>query len=217
MRRCQRKTLRVREPFGLPIEFCSSMPTLPWFHSRTAFHKGGAGLRFDHTQVQVPDVLSAVTFYADIGFMVSDYSVTPAGDLVGAFLRRKNNPHDLVMACRRGPRLHHFGYIVDKQNLLRAGDVASSLGYRQHIEFGPSRHGQDHASFVYMRDPDGHRIELLSHPIQIVDLDSTPICRDITDREQFVPWGQAAPTAYLEEASEFPGEALVQAVVQRTW
>ena len=214
---CQHKTLRVRDPEGVPLEFCASMTVQPRLHSKVQLHKGGAGLRFDHTQVGIPDVMKVANFYMSIGFMASDYSVTPAGELTSVFLRRKNNPHDLVFGSRKGPQLHHFAYISETQNLLRAGDVASSLGFGKQVEYGPSRHGQDHASFVYFRDPDGHRVELLSHPVQFMDRDSVPIGRDITDRKQFVAWGPATPQSYLTESTSFPNEPVREPVVKRTW
>lgn len=213
----QRKTLRVRDPEGVPLEFCSSMSVQPRLHNKVYLHKGGCALRFDHTQLGVPDVLKVCTFYMSIGFMASDYAETPAGDLVAVFLRRKNNPHDLVFGSRKGPQLHHFAYITETQNLMRAGDVASNLGFGKNVEYGPSRHGQDHASFVYFRDPDGHRVELLSHPIQMMDRDSLPVCRDITDRKQFVAWGPATPTSYLTESISFPNQPIREPVVKRTW
>ena len=36
------------------------------------------------------------------------------------------------------------------------------MGFAENIEYGPGRHGPGHALFVYMRDPDGHRIELFN-------------------------------------------------------
>ncbi|MEZ2127803.1 MULTISPECIES: VOC family protein [unclassified Sinorhizobium] len=213
----QQKTLRVRDPQGIPLEFCSAMTTQPRLHSRIERHRGGCALRFDHTQVNVSDVRKAAQFFASFGFMISDYAYTPKGDMVSAFMRRKNNPHDIVFGSRTGPRLHHFAYVVESQNLLRAGDVAASLGLSRQVEFGPSRHGQDHAAFIYLRDPDGHRVELLGHPIQLVDMESEPIGRDITDRAQFAPWGQLAPATFLADASPFPGEPQYEPLVPRTW
>jgi catechol 2,3-dioxygenase len=122
-----------------------------------------------------------------------------------------------VLGTRAGPRLHHFAYITERENLLRAGDAARSLGYRESVEYGPSRHGQDHNNFLYFRDPDGHRFELTSHPIQIMDLDSLPICREVTERDLFVPWGQPAPQSWHDEASEFAGEPVSPPLLQRTW
>lgn len=213
----QSKTLRVRSPQGLPLEFCASMPVQERQHSYVNRHRGGAAMRFDHMQAAVTNVQEACNFFASFGFRVSDCSETPGGEMWSAFLHRKNNPHDIVLGTRPGPRLHHFAYITERENLMRVGDVARALGYREKVEFGPSRHGQDHNCFVYLRDPDGHRFELTNMAIQLIDLDSQPICRDVTNRDLFAPWGQAAPQSYHEEASEFAGEAVLAPAVKRTW
>ena len=52
---------------------------------------------------------------------------------------------------------------------------------------------------------------------QWMDSDSLPVCRDITDRKQFVAWGPATPTSYLTESTSFPNEAIREPVVKRTW
>ena len=55
--------------------------------------------------------------------------------MFGIFLFRKNNPHDVVFLTQRGPRMHHFGYIVaEAQNLFRACDVAGNIGFGDMIE-----------------------------------------------------------------------------------
>ena len=43
----------------------------------------------------------------------------------------------------------------------------SRLGFAGNIEYGPGRHGPGHALFVYLRDPDGHRIELFNTHYQV--------------------------------------------------
>ena len=53
-------------------------------------------------------------------------------------------------------------------------DLAASLGLRDSVEWGPQRHGLGAEQFLYLRDPDGHRIELLSPPYQLIDLDEKP-------------------------------------------
>lgn len=213
----QGPSLRFSDPAGIPVELCARMSTLPRRQNRTASHRGAPALRYDHVQVQVPDVYRAAAFYTGLGFRISDCSRAPGDRLFSAFLHRKNNPHDLVLGCRRGPLMHHFAYVAETANLFRAGDIAADLGFGARVEYGPSRHGQDHAAFLYLRDPDGHRIELLGHPIQIVDAEDGTICRDVTERAQFVPWGPRAAQSYLTEASRFPGVEPEEATIRRTW
>ena len=91
------------------------------------------------------------------------------------FLQRKGNPHDIVFAPALGRafitsrsvvRMHHFFYVCD---------LASDMGFAENIEYGPGRHGPGHALFVYMRDPDGHRIELFNTHYQVMDIENEPV------------------------------------------
>ncbi|XSC47418.1 GntR family transcriptional regulator [Bradyrhizobium sp. RDT10] len=111
------------------------------------------------------------------GFRLSEY-IAPSGtfDLRGVFLQRKGNPHDIVFFNGTGPRLHHFAFLAPEvHHLLHACDVAGELGFGTRVERGPGRHGPGHAMYVYMRDPDGHRVELFNTHYQIMDIENEPI------------------------------------------
>jgi catechol 2,3-dioxygenase-like lactoylglutathione lyase family enzyme len=128
---------------------------------------GTAPARFDHYQLHVADVAMATGMYADLGFRVSEYAsldATPDTPLFASFNARKGNANDIVLVANEGPRLHHFGYVIHNapSTMLRLCDLASALGYS--IDYGPSRDGIGYETFLYLRDPDGHRIELLSAP-----------------------------------------------------
>jgi catechol 2,3-dioxygenase len=164
---------------------------------------GGAALRFDHVQVLAPDVARASRFYTDLGFRISDYFVDQKEDEtpLGIFLYRKNNPHDIVFLTRPGPVFHHFAYIVaDPTFLLRALDTAGNLGFASSLERGPARHGEGHALYVYFRDPDGHRVEIMSPPIQMGDAEDVPMRWHRGNRHS---WEQPAPKSWLYEATKF--------------
>ena len=76
---------------------------------------------------------------------------------------RKPTVHDVALTAGTGPRLHHFAYwVVDPAGVLRACDQLAGGCHTDVIERGPGRHGVSNAFFVYLRDPDGHRIELYS-------------------------------------------------------
>lgn len=211
----EERTLRVIDANRIPIEFCARMETRKRFHVAYERQKGAGALRFDHFQFVVPDVMAAAQFYTEIGFRISDYFTDDRfGDHVfGVFLFRKNNPHDTVFLTRAGPRVHHFGYIVPEvANLHRACDIAGNLGFGDNIEHGPGRHGQGHAHYVYYRDPAGHRVETLTHPIQIIDLEDEPVRWEQKERFQ---WGRPPPRSWLQEATEFAGVALIEPKVQQ--
>src|SRR4051794_36553929 len=121
----QGRTLHVADAAGTPLEFVATQPTHVRTQTRTHTHKGAGALRMDHYQVLVPDVTAAAKFYVDLGFRTSDYYVANNEKMVGIFMYRKNNPHDMVFLQRSGPRFHHYGYIVQEMHhVVRALDVA---------------------------------------------------------------------------------------------
>jgi catechol 2,3-dioxygenase len=206
-REFQGRTLELHDTSGIPIELCASMPTQPRLHDQPHLHRGAAALRYDHFQCLMPDVSAAGRFYTDLGFRISDYFVDRSEDEepLGLFLHRKNNPHDVVFLTRPGPVLHHFAYIVaDPGCLLRALDTAGGIGFPHSLERGPGRHGQGHAFYVYFRDPDGHRVEILPPPIQLIDLDDGPVKWHSGNR---FTWDFPPPKTWLHEATPFSGVA----------
>jgi catechol 2,3-dioxygenase len=166
----QGRTLHVTDPFGVRLEFCAHMPVQPGQITNFIAHKGGCAQRIDHYQLLVPDPLKACAFYTGLGFMLTEYIASDDEHVRGVFLQRKGNPHDIVFFAGTGPRLHHFAFLTPEvHHLLRACDIAGSLGYGRDVERGPGRHGPGHALFVYFRDPDGHRVELFNTHYQIID------------------------------------------------
>ena len=207
----QGRTLHVADPAGLPLELCAAMAQKPRLLADTRHHAGAAALRMDHFQIAVPDVSPEQAFYAGLGFRVSDFIQDDAtGAVIAAFLYRKNNPHDLVLVRRGGPAFHHFGYIVqDVAHIFRGCDMAGHLGAGEQVERGPGRHGLGHALYVYLRDPDGHRVELLLPPIQMVDIDELPVRWSAADGFAAMAWGLPAPRRWFEETTPFAGVATV--------
>ncbi|MGQ9364968.1 VOC family protein [Azospirillum sp. ST 5-10] len=209
----QGRTLHVSDSLGMPLELVAAMPKQRRLHDQLQLHRGAGGLRFDHFQFLAPDVVEASRFYTDLGFRISDYFTDTAEDdqPLGIFLFRKNNPHDLVFMTRPGPKMHHFAYIVQESaNLFRALDVAGNLGYAANIERGPGRHGQGHQLYVYFRDPDGHRVEILPPPIQLIDFDDGPVHWHGGNRYS---WDMPPPSRWLHEASGFPDAPVRQGAI----
>lgn len=208
----QGRTLHVADTAGTPLEFCARMKTLPRVNTRTHEHKGASALRLDHHQVLVSDVAKAASFYTGLGFRVSDYICAEDETIVSIFLHRKNNPHDIVFIARSGPRLHHVGYIVQEMHhVVRALDAAGNLGFAANIEHGPGHHGHGHSHYVYLRDPDGHRIELLLPAVQIIDSDEEPTRHDAKPGNTNL-WGLPPPRSWFEDASPFAGTKVMPAV-----
>jgi catechol 2,3-dioxygenase len=203
----QGRTLHFSDPAGTPVELCATMPTVPRMHTKIHMHRGAGALRMDHYQVLVPDVLPIAKFYMDLGFRISDYlCVEGTEQVVGTFLHRKDNPWDIVLLKRWGPRFHHGGYVVEAfEDIVRACDVAGNIGFADRIEHGPGRHGHQHSYYVYLRDPDGHRTELLLPGIQIIDIDDEPMLCPVKPGTNSNLWGLPAPRSWVEEATSFAG------------
>lgn len=216
----QGPTLHVTDPGGVPLEICARMDAMPRMITRFSRHHGGAAGRLDHYQLLIPEVRRACDFYMALGFRVTEY-ISPDmpdgedGPLLGVFLQRKGNPHDIVFFNGAGPRLHHFAFTTpEAASLLRACDVAGELGHGRRVERGPGRHGPGHAMFVYFRDPDGHRVELFNTHYQVMDLENEPVRWDPSDTNISFPWGLPAQRRWFEEATVFEGVPLAEPTSQ---
>jgi catechol 2,3-dioxygenase len=204
----QGRTLHVSDPLGTPLELCARMPAVPRRLFETDHHPGGAALRFDHKQLHMSDIPAACAFYTSLGFRTSDYIVVgPEDELAGLFMHRKDIPWDLVFLPGPGPRLHHFAYVTPSLNdMLRACDAAGLHKYGASVERGPGRHGLGHVQYVYFRDPDGHRVELvLEAPHHMTDLEQEPVRWDAARRANTMDWGYPAPRCWFDEATPFDG------------
>ena len=207
----QGRTLQTTDPVGSPLEIVSSMVQQPRRDMDVQLHRGAAARRFDHYQITVPDVAKAAGFYTSIGFRIADY-MTIGDHPVGAFLHVKDSPYDIVFVERDGPAFHHYGYIItDIQAMLRACDTAGALGWGDHVEFGPGKHSLGHSYYVYLLDPDGHRIELLLPPILYMDGDDRPAIWDVTQFQRVTEsWGLPPRQSWLSTRSRFPGAVLTR-------
>ena len=199
----QGRTLQVRDPFGMPLEFCARMKRFPRMATKFAEHRGGAGLRFDHYQFHMTDVAAAWSFYTTLGFRTSDYILGDDERPVGIFLHREDIPWDIVIMENVGPRLHHFAYVVASvQDMYRACDLAGQYGYGRQVERGPGTHPGGHGRYVYFRDPDGHRAEIiLDAPHHMTDMENEPV--RLMPTRGGAEWGLAARRAWYEEATRF--------------
>ncbi|WP_047981757.1 3,4-dihydroxyphenylacetate 2,3-dioxygenase [Ornithinibacillus contaminans] len=197
------RALRVQDIAGLPLEFFAEMETVDRLLQRYDLYRGSRMQRIDHFNCAVSDVEAAYIFYRDkLGFACSEYTDTADGSIWAAWLHRKQNVHDVAFMNSVGPRLHHIGFwLPDQLALIHTCDVLASMGYGEAIERGPGRHGLSNAFFLYLRDPDGHRIELYSGDYLTSDPDFKPIRWDINDPMRQTFWGHAAPDKWFQEAS----------------
>lgn len=203
----QSRTLRTQDPHGIPLEFYTRMDRLPPIHQKYALYKGVKPLRIDHFNCFTPSVDESVAFYNEIGFRVTEYTEDEVSKkLWAAWTHRKGGVHDIAFTNGLGPRLHHTAFWVPTPlNIIDLLDLMATSGYLTNIERGPGRHGISNAFFLYIRDPDGHRIEIYCSDYQTVDPDLEPIKWDLKDPQRQTLWGAPAPKSWFEEGSLFAG------------
>lgn len=201
------RTLRTRDPFGVPLEFYANMDRLPVITQQYALYRGVKPLRIDHFNMFSADVDAAVAFYNEMGFRTTEYTEdAETGKVWAAWMHRKGGVHDVAFTNGTGPRLHHSAFWVPTPlNIIDLLDLMATTGWVDHIERGPGRHGISNAFFLYVRDPDGHRIELYCSDYQTVDPDLEPIRWDLKDPQRQTLWGAPAPRSWFEEGSLFEG------------
>ena len=208
----QGRTLHTSDPAGTPLEICATMQTKPRriMHFET-FH-GACPQRIDHVQVLTRAVRPACEFYMAMGFRLSEFIVPDNSDeLHAVFLQRKGNPHDIVFVNNAGPRLHHTAFTIPEvHHLMYICDLLGRNGFGAGVEWGPGRHfGPGYARFVYLRDPDWHRVELFTNHYQTIDAEDEPIRWEMSDLNTG-RWGRFRPTAGGRKAA--PSRASPRAV-----
>jgi catechol 2,3-dioxygenase len=198
------RRLHVWDPFGYPLEFVHAIDQLPTQHQRFDLHRGAPILRFDHLNIHSPRLEQTLAFWASLGFRCSEYISTDArpARITGAWMLRKPTVHDIALTAGSGPRLHHFAYwVTEPSGVLRACDQLAAAEQSHVIERGPGRHGVSNAFFVYLRDPDGHRIELYSCDYYTGDPDHEPFRWSVNDPRCRSFWGARAPDSWYDESS----------------
>jgi catechol 2,3-dioxygenase len=204
----QGRTLRTADVTGMPLEFYFRMDQGERMLQRYTAYQGARIQRIDHINCFTPDVQASYDFYTELGFRLTEYTETDErdGTLWAVWLHRKGNVHDLAFTNGRGPRLHHIGvWAAGPLDILHICDVMATSGYLPNMERGPGRHGISNAFFLYVRDPDGHRVELFTSDYLTVDPDIEPIRWSLSDPQRQTLWGHPAPRSWFEEGSEFDG------------
>ncbi|MBK8458346.1 MAG: 3,4-dihydroxyphenylacetate 2,3-dioxygenase [Phyllobacteriaceae bacterium] len=211
----QGRTLATRDPQGIPLEFHARMDALAPIHQHYKLYRGVRPLRIDHFNCFTRDVDASVAFYNAIGFRVTEYTEDEETKrLWAAWMHRKGGVHDLAFTNGRGPRLHHVAFWAPTPlAIIDLLDLMSTTGWLANIERGPGRHGISNAFFLYVRDPDGHRIELYCSDYLTVDPDLEPIKWDLKDPQRQTLWGAPAPRSWFEEGSLFKGVEVGEATL----
>ncbi len=195
--------LRVQDPFGFPMTYYYQSVRHPWLLQRYDLHRGPGITRIDHVNLFCPTVGDMAGWYQRTqGFRLTEFTEDQHGVTWAAWMHRKGNVHDLAITNGTGPRMHHFAYFLpDGSRVTQMCDILAGARAEAQIERGPGRHGISNAGYLYLRDPDGHRIELYSSDYLTVDPDFEPIRWDRDDIRRQQLWGGPAPKRWFTEGS----------------
>jgi len=203
------RALRVWDPFGFPLEFFHEIEVFETQLQRFDLQRGAPIMRMDHFNIHSPNCEETFALWLQLGFRATEYIATDDGAderITGGWLARKQTVHDIALTAGAGPRLHHVGlFVADQIGVLRACDQLAAHHESQCIERGPGRHGVSNAFFVYLRDPDGHRIELYACDYYTGDPDHRPLRWSVNDPRCRSFYGVRAPDSWYEESTPVLG------------
>ena len=129
-------------------------------------------------------------------------------DLFMVFLHRKwKSPRHRLHQVRRDPGCAHIAF-TSPIGLIsficatwrRVSVLAVRLNTARAGISGPG-----YAQFVYLRDPDGHRIECFNDHYQTMDIEDEPIRFSVSDAYGPNIWGPDRPTTWRNEGTPIMG------------
>jgi len=203
----QGRALRLHDPLGFPLEFFHEMEQAECLLQRYDLYRGARVMRADHVNLYVPDAEEGYELYRGLGFRCSEYIARDSDDRAAAvWLFRKQTVHDVALTTGYGPRMHHYAFTTAETAAIpNFCDMLAGSHREGAIERGPGRHGVSNAFFVYLRDPDGHRIELYTGDYYTGDPDHRPLRWSASDARRRTFWGHHIPDSWFEEGTPVRG------------
>ena len=196
------RAVRVEDPLGFPVEFFFEAEHVERLTQRYDLQGAGAIARIDHFNVVTPDVPAAVRYYEGLDFTVSEDIEDEEETVYAAWMYRKPTVHDIALTGGAGPRLHHIAFAThERAQILHLCDHLGALRQSDKIERGPGRHGVSNAFYLYLLDPDGHRIEIYTHDYYTGDPDNPVITWDVHDNQRRDWWGTPVVPSWYANAS----------------
>lgn len=213
-----RNAVRVVDPLGFPYEFFYEVDHVERLAWRYDLQIPGQIVRLDHFNQVTPDVPSATTYMENLGFRTTENIKDDAGVTYASWMRRKATVHDTAMTGGDGPRMHHIAFAThEKHNILAICDKLGALRISDQIERGPGRHGVSNAFYLYLRDPDGHRVEIYTQDYYTGDPDNPVVTWDVHDNQRRDWWGTpVVPSWYTDASRVLDLDGNIQPLVART-
>jgi catechol 2,3-dioxygenase len=195
------EAVRAEDPLGFTVELFADADWAERLQQRYDLRRGAEPARMDHFNLVVPDVRAAYEYYTSLGFGLSE-TIEDEHTLYAAWMFRKQTVHDVAFTGGDGPRLHHVAFFVhESHQVLRICDILGSLHAEGRIERGPGRHGVSNAFYVYLRDPDGHRVELYTSDYYTGDPGHPVLRWSVRDPRRRDFWGHPVVESWYAEAS----------------
>ncbi|MFF1831211.1 3,4-dihydroxyphenylacetate 2,3-dioxygenase [Paenarthrobacter sp. NPDC058040] len=195
-------SVRVEDPLGFPYEFFYDVEHVERLTQRYDLYSAGELVRLDHFNQVTPDVPRGRKYLEDLGFRVSEDIKDSDGVTYAAWMHRKQTVHDTALTGGNGPRMHHVAFAThEKHNIIQICDKMGALRISDRIERGPGRHGVSNAFYLYILDPDGHRIEIYTQDYYTGDPDNPTITWDVHDNQRRDWWGNPVVPSWYTEAS----------------
>ncbi|HEY4270099.1 MAG TPA: 3,4-dihydroxyphenylacetate 2,3-dioxygenase [Galbitalea sp.] len=212
------EAVRIEDPLGFPIEFFFDAEHVERFIRRYDLQGAGAIARLDHFNVVTPDVPVAVAYYEGLGFKVSEDIEDEEKTVYAAWMYRKATVHDVALTGGDGPRMHHIAFAThERAQILHLCDHLGAIRQSDKIERGPGRHGVSNAFYLYLLDPDGHRVEIYTHDYYTGDPDNPTLTWDVHDNQRRDWWGTpVVPSWYANASSVLDLDGKVRALDIRT-
>ncbi|GEP26022.1 3,4-dihydroxyphenylacetate 2,3-dioxygenase [Cryobacterium levicorallinum] len=211
-------SVRVEDPLGFPYEFFYATTHVERLAWRYDLQGPGALVRLDHFNQVTPDVGRGRKYLEDLGFRVTEDIQDSDGVTYAAWMRRKDTVHDTALTGGNGPRMHHIAFSThEKHNIIYICDKLGALRKSDLIERGPGRHGVSNAFYLYLRDPDGHRIEIYTQDYYTGDPDNPVVTWDVHDNQRRDWWGNpVVPSWYTDASLVLDLDGNPQPVIERT-
>lgn len=199
---------RFTDPEGHPMELYWEAEKLPApsdappkfkNQSHRNPHHGVGVRRIDHLHVLCRDVAANRAWMADeLGFFLRENVVIDDGTEVSSWISVTPIVHEIAYsldAAGAEARLHHAGFAVDnREDVLRAADIMVDNGI--FIESGPSKHKISHQFFLYVYEPGGNRIEVVTSGYLIFSPDWEPVTWTQAERAEGQAWGLKLPHSF---------------------
>ena len=159
--------------------------------------------RIDHFNICVDDAKAAYDYYESLGLpLLGDdrgraSACTRRGCTASRACTTSPSPAAPARACTTSASS------CPSSTTSRGCATRSAPSSEQHhIERGPGRHGVSNAFYVYLRDPDGHRIEIYTSDYFTGDPDEETLRWSVNDMRRRDFWGAAVVPTWYAEATD---------------